>query len=134
MSYRNKKIVIVDYGMGNLFSLIQACEFLGVDPIISASSRDIDSADGLILPGVGAFRDAISNLNRNQSDDLNNDVTITLPDSLISGKLESANLKNLQIAYETEVIGTSNYQFNIQYPSSANSVTITLDISSSSKI
>jgi hypothetical protein len=70
----------------------------------------------------------ISNLNRDTASDLNNDIQITLPDSLISGKLQAANLQNLYISYETETIGTSNYQFNIQYPSSANSVTITLDI------
>jgi glutamine amidotransferase len=61
---RNKNIVIVDYGHGNLYSIYQACIFLGYRPLISDKPDDILNADSLILPGVGAFSIAMSELNK----------------------------------------------------------------------
>ncbi|WP_462411023.1 imidazole glycerol phosphate synthase subunit HisH [Neobacillus sp. Marseille-QA0830] len=55
-------IGIVDYGMGNLFSVSKALERLGADYFISAEEEKLLSADALILPGVGAFRDAMERL------------------------------------------------------------------------
>ncbi len=49
------KITIVDYGMGNLFSLHSALKFIGADPVISDDPKQIQNAKMLILPGVGAF-------------------------------------------------------------------------------
>ena len=60
-----KKIAIIDYGLGNLFSISQACERVGLDPLITADINLIEQADGLILPGVGAFGDAMSGLKAN---------------------------------------------------------------------
>jgi glutamine amidotransferase len=60
-----KKIAIVDYGLGNLFSIRQACERVGLDPVIASDTNIIGQADGLILPGVGAFGDAMSGLKTN---------------------------------------------------------------------
>ncbi|MDP1797775.1 MAG: imidazole glycerol phosphate synthase subunit HisH [Planctomycetaceae bacterium] len=57
-------ITIVDYGMGNLRSVQKACEKLGADAEIATTSDAIRSASKLILPGVGAFRDAIHELQR----------------------------------------------------------------------
>jgi glutamine amidotransferase len=57
-----KKIVIIDYGHGNLYSINQACVHVGYNPIISARLEDIISADSLILPGVGAFKVAMQEL------------------------------------------------------------------------
>ena len=51
----DKLIVIIDYGLGNVFSVLNALNFLGVEAKISAEEKDIQSADKLILPGVGAF-------------------------------------------------------------------------------
>lgn len=51
--------VIIDYGMGNLASVERAFEKLGVDVKISNREEDLRNAKSLILPGVGAFRDAI---------------------------------------------------------------------------
>ena len=51
--------VIIDYGMGNLASVERAFEKLGVDVKISSREEDLRNAKSLILPGVGAFRDAI---------------------------------------------------------------------------
>lgn len=52
-------IGIVDYGMGNLFSVSKALERLGAEYLISADKRQLLEADALILPGVGSFRDAM---------------------------------------------------------------------------
>lgn len=51
--------VIIDYGMGNLASVQRAFEKLGLDVKISNREEDLRAAKSLILPGVGAFRDAI---------------------------------------------------------------------------
>ncbi len=60
---RNKPgVVIVDYEMGNLFSVKQACECVGLNAFISRDKNDIFNTDGLILPGVGAFGDAMQHL------------------------------------------------------------------------
>ena len=58
----SKKIVIIDYHLGNLFSVQQACRHLGADAIISSDKQDLLAADYAILPGVGAFGDAMQNL------------------------------------------------------------------------
>ena len=57
-------IAIVDYGAGNLFSVKNALEFLHVENWITANPTDLAKADGIILPGVGAFRDAMTMLTR----------------------------------------------------------------------
>jgi imidazole glycerol-phosphate synthase subunit HisH len=56
-------IGIVDYGMGNLFSVSQALERLHVSYFISEKESELSKADALILPGVGAFKDAMVRLN-----------------------------------------------------------------------
>jgi glutamine amidotransferase len=55
-------IAIIDYGVGNLFSLVSSFKKIGADPVISSDPSVLRSADKLILPGVGAFRDAIEKL------------------------------------------------------------------------
>jgi imidazole glycerol-phosphate synthase subunit HisH len=52
-------IGIVDYGMGNLFSVSKALERLNADYFISGDKEELLSADALLLPGVGSFRDAM---------------------------------------------------------------------------
>lgn len=51
-------IAIIDYGMGNLFSLASSLKSLGQDVVVSGDPEVIRSADRLFLPGVGAFEDA----------------------------------------------------------------------------
>lgn len=59
------KIVVVDYGMGNVQSIINALsQFKDVNIILSDNQDEIMSADGLILPGVGAFKRAMRELKR----------------------------------------------------------------------
>jgi glutamine amidotransferase len=55
-------IVIIDYGMGNLRNVQKAFEHMGVMARISSQVQDLAAADGLVLPGVGAFGDAMANL------------------------------------------------------------------------
>lgn len=55
-------IAIVDYGMGNLRSVENALDFLGIESIITSDKETIFNSDGIILPGVGAFPDAIDNI------------------------------------------------------------------------
>jgi glutamine amidotransferase len=55
-------ICIVDYGMGNLRSVQKALEHVGAHAVVSDHLADLEQADALILPGVGAFGDAMRNL------------------------------------------------------------------------
>lgn len=59
-----KKIGIIDYGMGNLHSVENALKYIGLGTFISNDKSELSRADGLILPGVGAFPDAIELLNK----------------------------------------------------------------------
>ncbi len=58
------RVAIVDFEMCNLFSVNQACEYVGLEPVITSDRNVILKADAIILPGVGAFGDAMSNLKR----------------------------------------------------------------------
>ncbi|HTY64757.1 MAG TPA: imidazole glycerol phosphate synthase subunit HisH [Acidobacteriota bacterium] len=60
--------IIIDYGMGNLRSVEKALESVGGRPVISGDPETIRRATRLILPGVGAFGDAMRNLRRNELD------------------------------------------------------------------
>jgi len=56
------RIVIIDYGMGNLRSVLNAFRVLGADARVSANPSDLRDADRAVLPGVGSFGDAMRNL------------------------------------------------------------------------
>ena len=55
-------IAIVDYGVGNLFSLKSSLEKIGVDCVVTAEEAVLRTADKILLPGVGAFEDAAGKL------------------------------------------------------------------------
>ena len=55
-------IAIIDYGVGNLFSLRSSLTHLGMEAVVTADAQTIRKADRLILPGVGAFGDAMDKL------------------------------------------------------------------------
>lgn len=59
-------IAIIDYGMGNLRSVQKACQYVGYDAEVTSDAEKIKSASHLILPGVGAARDAIENLKKKE--------------------------------------------------------------------
>ena len=56
-------IGIIDYGVGNLFSLCSSCKAIGEEAFVSGDASQLAKADRLILPGVGAFEDAARKLN-----------------------------------------------------------------------
>ena len=55
-------IAVIDYGVGNLFSLTASLKSLGAEVVVTNKKEDIIAADRIILPGVGAFEDAIAKL------------------------------------------------------------------------
>ena len=55
-------IAVIDYGVGNLFSLSSSLAYLGLENKITRSARELDEASHIILPGVGAFGDAMEKL------------------------------------------------------------------------
>lgn len=55
-------IAIIDYGVGNLFSLVSSFKAIGADAVITSDKNTIKKADKIILPGVGAFEDAAKKL------------------------------------------------------------------------
>ncbi len=59
-----QRITIVDYGMGNLKSVSKAVEKVGAKVTVSSAPESLINADKVILPGVGAFRDCMSNLEK----------------------------------------------------------------------
>jgi glutamine amidotransferase len=59
---KDKKVIIIDYQLGNLFSVKQACDAVGINAVVSREKKDIELADAIILPGVGAFNEAMENL------------------------------------------------------------------------
>ncbi len=61
-------IAIIDYGVGNLFSLSSSLKKIGADTVITGDAEIIKKADKLILPGVGAFGDAAQKLRDNGLD------------------------------------------------------------------
>lgn len=58
------KIVIIDYGMGNLRNVQKGFERVGFEAKVTRNKREIESASALVLPGVGAFKDCMANLER----------------------------------------------------------------------
>ena len=57
-------IAVIDYGVGNLFSLLSSLNYVGLHTKLTNDIEEIKNAEGIILPGVGAFRDAIGNLEK----------------------------------------------------------------------
>ncbi len=64
------KLVIIDYGAGNLFSVQKAFERLGLQPIVSADQEIIQAADRVVFPGVGQAQTAMQQLRANKLDQL----------------------------------------------------------------
>lgn len=55
-------IAVIDYGAGNLFSVCNALRYLNLPYTVTKEAADIEAADGILLPGVGAFSDAMAKL------------------------------------------------------------------------
>ena len=94
-----KKVAIVDYQLGNLFSVRQACLHLGKDAFITTSPKELMEADYAILPGVGAFGDAMNNLHQL-------DLVVPIKDFIGAGKPFMGVCLGLQLLFtESEEFG-----------------------------
>ncbi|MDR1615816.1 MAG: imidazole glycerol phosphate synthase subunit HisH [Syntrophomonadaceae bacterium] len=67
-------IAIIDYGMGNLASVANAFAKLGYDTVCTNDEKTVLAADKVVLPGVGAFRDAVNNLRKTGLDEVIREV------------------------------------------------------------
>lgn len=95
-----KKIAIIDYQLGNLFSVNQACLYLGQDACITSDPKVIEAADYAILPGVGAFSESMYNLKKL-------DLIEPIKDFVASGKPFMGICLGLQLLLtESEEFGT----------------------------
>lgn len=98
-------IAIIDYGLGNLGSVKNALDTLGIDSFISKSPVEIERANGLILPGVGAAGEGMKNLKAGELDrtirdfsDSNKPILgICLGMQLLMSESEEGNVKCLDI-------------------------------------
>ncbi len=59
-------IAVVDYGVGNLHSVAKAIEKVGAETRVTSDWRDVEKADGVVLPGVGAFKDSMDAMHRSE--------------------------------------------------------------------
>jgi imidazole glycerol-phosphate synthase subunit HisH len=57
-------VTVIDYGMGNLHSVCHAFEHIGCEVLLTASPQDVARAERLVLPGVGAFKDGMAELDK----------------------------------------------------------------------
>lgn len=93
-----EKITIVDYGMGNIWSVASAFKYIGYEVILSSNPADVLRAKALVLPGVGSFRRAMVELRSK-----NLDVAI----------LEAVEIKKtkiLGICLGMQLLGTVGYE------------------------
>lgn len=88
------EIAILDYGMGNLRSVEKALEHVGVRAPIVSDADAAHAADGLILPGVGAFPEAMRRIREAHYDEL-------IPEFLASGKPVLGICLGMQVLFES---------------------------------
>ena len=105
--------IIVDYGLGNLGSVSRGFARAGINTKISRDLDEIKNADSLILPGVGAFRDAINALN-------NLELVDPIKDFVKSGKYMVGICLGMQLLYEKsfeygEYDGLGLIEGNVQF-------------------
>ncbi len=98
----NMKLIIVDYGSSNLFSVINACNYFGYKANVTSDPDIIKNADAVILPGVGAFQMAMKRLEK-----LN--LISPLKEIIESGKPFMGICLGLQLLFEkSEEFGATN--------------------------
>ena len=89
----SKKITIIDYGMGNLYSVQNALKAIGAEPVVTSDAAVIAQAEKILLPGVGAFGDCMTNLERSG-------LIPVIMDSLKSGKPFLGICLGMQLLFE----------------------------------
>ena len=90
------KVTIIDYGMGNLWSVASAIKFLGADPVVSHDPIEIANSNCLVLPGVGSFRRAMETIRANKYD------------QAIAEALTNSKTKLLGICLGMQLLGASS--------------------------
>ncbi|MDC0300076.1 imidazole glycerol phosphate synthase subunit HisH [Verrucomicrobia bacterium] len=101
MSNDTKQVIIVDYQLGNMFSVRHACRHVGMNVKLSSKPSDIDNASALILPGVGAFRQAMEHIHRLKLYDV-------IRESIVNGKPFFGVCLGLQLLFdESEEFGVT---------------------------
>jgi len=65
----NNKVTVIDYGIGNVFSVCNALLQIGASPLLTNNPKQIQDSDRVVLPGVGAFAVAIKNLKEKKIDE-----------------------------------------------------------------
>jgi len=98
VEWKPLRVAIVDYGLGNLFSVKHACTHVGLEALITPSKKEIFQADAVILPGVGAFGDAMVMLEKL-------DLVTVLQDIAASGK------PFVGICLGMQLLMTESYEF-----------------------
>jgi len=92
------KVAIVDYALGNLYSIKHACERVGLESIITSSRDEILQADGVLLPGMGAYGEAMQTLHKL-------DLVTVLQDYMASGR------PLIGICLGIQLLLTESYEF-----------------------
>ena len=92
----NNEVVIIDYGMGNLWSVASAIKFLGKTPVVTGDLSKISESETLILPGVGSFRRAMDTIRKHSID------------KAIFDSLENPKTKLLGICLGMQLLGASS--------------------------
>ena len=89
----SQKITIIDYGMGNLYSVQNALRSVGAEPVVTSDAAVIAQAEKIFLPGVGAFGDCMANLEKSG-------LIPVIMDSLHSGKPFLGICLGMQLLFE----------------------------------
>ncbi len=100
----SQTITIVDYGMGNLWSVLSALRYLGCNPVTSSDPEQIARADSLLLPGVGSFRKAMHALQQNGIDQAINEA-VQIKGCKILGICLGMQLMGLSSSEDGETLG-----------------------------
>ncbi|QMS87559.1 imidazole glycerol phosphate synthase subunit HisH [Nostoc edaphicum CCNP1411] len=92
-------IAVVDYEMGNLHSVCKGLEKAGATPKVTYSSKELEQADAIVLPGVGAFDPAVQHLR-------SRGLEQPIKEAIASGKPFLGICLGLQILFESSAEGT----------------------------
>lgn len=92
-------IALIDYGMGNIRSVFKALETVGAQVLITQNAEDIQKAKAIVLPGVGAFKDCMTNLSQLE-------LLSVIKDEIVKGKPYFGICLGMQILFtESEEFG-----------------------------
>ena len=109
----SNKITIIDYGMGNLYSVCNAIAAVGGEPVVTSDKDVIAAAEKIILPGVGAFGDCMTNLHKSG-------LIPVIMEALHSGKPFLGICLGMQVLFEGSdeapgVAGLGFFQGQVKY-------------------